>query len=72
MTEMIQGQMSPDQALLQAKFNAVYQAARQLVDMQDSADPWPSDGNADLYRALKAFPSEIIELLTKDPEDDES
>ena len=64
MTEMIQGQMTPDQALLQAKFNAVYQAAVRMQHMIDE------DGRTvhNIELKLMKFPGEIIELLTKDPE----
>ena len=62
MSELIVGQMSPDQALLQAKFAAVYQAARQMQLRIDD------DSAESVVDELMLFPSEIIELLTKDPE----
>ena len=63
MTEIIAGQMSGVDAVAQAKFAAVYQAARQMQE-RISTGPVP-------FHELIAFPSEIIELLTKDPAGDE-
>ena len=73
MSELIVGQMSPDQALLQAKFAAVYQAAKQRIDMMDEelgGLPVTPAWSDEVIDALQSFPEEVIELLTKDPEVD--
>ena len=64
MSELVQGQMSPDQVLLQAKFAAVYSAAR---DAQDLIDGNHGTDTVD-FRAVWELPAKVIELLTKDPE----
>ena len=64
MTEIIAGQMSADEALLQAKFAAVYSAAR---DAQDLIDGNHGTDTVD-FRAVWELPAKVIELLTKDPE----
>ena len=64
MTELIQGQMSGMDAVAQAKFAAVYSAAR---DAQDLIDGMHGTDTVD-FRAVWELPAKVMELLTKDPE----